>query len=147
MDNTRRQSAGKNLAWFAGFLNGDGHISLLKQNMGKNRIIYSPKVGATNTDHSLIEECADILDNEEVGYYINDKKSKNGIAKNINVKGFKRVTKLLPLMIPELRGKKKRQAELLLEWIISRKETGQNNTYTERELEIYNQIRELKKPD
>ena len=144
--NTRRQSAGKNLAWLAGFIDGDGTITLNKQRMSKDRIIYTPLVGVTNTDHSLIEEVAEVLTELEIGYYICQHKTKNGIAKKLFTKGFKRVKKLLPLIIPELRGKKKQQAVLLLEWINSRAQTGNNNTYTDNELLLFAQIKELKKP-
>jgi hypothetical protein len=147
MYNTGSQSAGKNLAWFAGFVCGDGSISLSKQRMGKNRAIYTPKIGVSNTDHSLIEVCANILKDINVGFYINDSKTKNGTARHLNVKGFKRVSRLLPLLIPELKGKKKLQAQLLLEWIKSREQTGNNHTYTANEVLLYEQILDLKKPD
>jgi len=141
------QSAGKNLAWLAGYINGDGTLTLNKQRMGKGRIIYTPLVGLTGTDHSLIEEVAEIFKSIGVGFYVTKYATQNGIAKKVFVKGFKRVQKLLPLLIPELRGKKKQQAILLLEWINSREQTGNNCTYTDYELQLFAQIKELKKPD
>lgn len=142
-----RQSAGKNLAWISGFLEGDGSIRLNKQRMSKERILYSPSINFTNTDHLLIEKCAEILKELEIGFYIQEKKTKNGIAKTLTVKGFKRVKKFLPYIINEMYGKKKIQAEYLLEWLNSREITGNNNTYTENEIWLYNEISNLKRPD
>lgn len=141
------QSAGKNLAWLAGFLEGDGSIILAKQRIGKNRIIYTPLVNVTNTDHSLIEYVSKIMKEYQIGHYFTARKTKNGISKVLLVKGFKRVKKLLPLIIPEMYGKRKQQAICLLEWIHSRELTGNNHTYTEHEMELFEKIKELKKPD
>jgi len=145
--NEIRQSAGKNLAWLCGFINGDGSITLSKQRMGNNRIIYTPILSITNTDHKLIEESAKVLKEIEVGHYFTTRKTKNGIAKQLVVKGFKRMKRLLPFIIQYLKGSKLEQAELLLEWIESREKTGNNNTYTEYELALHKEIINLKKPD
>lgn len=141
------RSAGKNLAWLAGFLEGDGSIILAKQRMGKNRVIYTPSISLSNTDHTLIEQCSKILEDYKIGHYFTSKKTRNGISRVILVKGFKRTKKLLPLIIPEMYGKKKLQAIYLLEWINSREATGNNNTYIERELELFEKIKSLKRPD
>jgi hypothetical protein len=145
MDNIG-QSAGKNLAWLAGFLEGDGSIGLGKHTQKGIRIIYSPYIDFSNTDSLLIEHCYKILDDLDLVYWINSKKTKNGTAWDLRVKGFKRCKKILPLLIPELNGKKKKNAELVYEWILSRENTGNNTTYTERELEIYTIIKNLNDP-
>jgi intein/homing endonuclease len=147
MNNTGRQSAGKTLAWLAGFLEGDGSFTLSKWNRKNGKFIISPKVSCTNTDHTLIEEIHKVLKQFKIGHYISSKNTINGTAKTINIKGFKRVAKFLPIIIPYLRGKKKIQAQLMLIWIFSRKLTGNNNTYTENELKIYEEVSKLKKPD
>ena len=53
---------------------------------------------------------------------------------------------MFPLLIPYLVGKKKKRAELTLEWIESRENTGNCHTYTARELEIYDIIKSLNNP-
>jgi len=140
MDNIGK-SAGKNLAWLCGFINGDGSVTLSKQKMGRERVIYTPLLQLTNTDHSLIEDAKEILTSLEIGSYITQKVTKNGIAKTLVVKGFKRMEVLLPYLIQELHGHKKEQAVLLLEWINSRKETGNNYTYTEKEMKLFSDIK------
>ena len=140
------QSAGKNLAWLAGFVEGDGSIGIGKHTQKAGRIIYSPYVRISNTDALLIETCYQILDELDLVYWLHSKKTRNGIAWDLQIKGFKRCKKLLPLLIPELHGKKKKIAELVLEWILSRELVGNNNTYTQRELEIYEIIKQLNNP-
>ena len=141
------QSAGKNLAWLAGFLEGDGSIGLGKHNQrSAKRIIYSPYIRFSNTDALLIENCYNILDELDLKYWLHAKKTKNGTAWELQVKGFKRCKKLIPLLVPNLVGKKKKRAELTLEWIESRENTGNSRTYTSRELEIYTIIKSLCHP-
>ena len=141
------QSVDTTLAWLAGILEGDGTVTLSKQKMGKNRIIYTPLVSLTNTDHSLVERVGEIFSCLEIGHYFTSKKTKNGVAKAITVKGFKRVKKLLPYLIENMYGKKKLQAIQLLNWIKLRELTGNNVTYTEHELQLFEEIKNLKKPD
>lgn len=141
------QSVDITLAWLAGILEGDGTVALSKQRMGKDRIIYTPLVSLTNTDHSLVERVGKIYSDLEVGHYFTSKKTKNGIAKVITVKGFKRVKKLLPYLIRNMYGKKKLQAIHLSNWIKSRESTGNNKTYTEYESQLFEEIKRLKKPD
>ena len=140
------QSAGKNLAWLAGFLEGDGSVALNKASMQNNRIIFSPSIKFTNTDALIIEECTRILKENEIGHYISSKLTVNGIAFDIVVKGFKRVEALAALLVDYLVGKKLYQMQLLLEWVRSRKITGNHKTYTDRELEIVKHISELHSP-
>lgn len=140
------QSAGKNLEWLAGFLEGDGSVALNKQPVGKGRVVYVPMVRFTNTDALIIENCEKILKEINVGCYFFCKKTKNGLAFDLTVKGFKRVKELLPHLIPHLVGKKRKEAELVLEWIHSREVTGSNKTYTKKEIELANQIDELHDP-
>ncbi len=140
------QSAGKNLAWLAGFLEGDGSIKLSKTRMSLDRVIYSPSISFTNTDALIIEECARILKELGIGYYITHKKTTNGVAFDIIVKGFKRVLPFAVILVEYLVGKKKTELELVIEWIKSRKETGNSKTYTSRELEIPEIIYELHSP-
>lgn len=141
------QSAGKNLEWLAGFLEGDGSIVLTKQPIGKNRSVYVPMVRFTNTDALIIENCENILKSIGVGSYFYCKKTKNGYAFDLTVKGFKRVKEFLPNIIPYLIGKKKAEAQLLLKWIASREVTGNSKTYTEEEILMANQIAEMHHPN
>lgn len=141
------QSAGKNLAWLAGFLEGDGSIGLGKHTQTNGRIIYAPVIRFSNTDALLIEHCYKILEDLDLTtYWIHSKETKNGTAWELQIKGFQRCKKLLPILIPELFGKKRKRAELVLEWILSREITGNSKTYTSRELEIYVIIKNLNDP-
>jgi hypothetical protein len=140
------QSAGKNLAWLAGFMEGDGSVKLSKARLHPNRIIYSPSITFSNTDALIIEECVSVLKEYNIGCYIHAKRTVNGIAFDLTVKGFKRVEPLALLLVDYLVGKKKTQIELVIEWIQSRKETGNSKTYTKRELEIPEIITELHSP-
>lgn len=140
------QSAGKNLDWLAGFLEGDGSIILQKQRMSGNRVIYSPAIKFSNTDALIIEHCQQILNENNIGSFIHAKQTTNGVAFDLTVKGFKRVSTLLPLISDRLFGKKRAIAIILSRWLESRASTGNHKTYTEYEIYLAENITKLHDP-
>lgn len=146
MNDTNGQSAGKNLAWLAGFLDGDGSVRLNGNTKKDGLKIYVPIISFTNTDALIIEECVRILKENNIGHYLHAKKTVNGMAFDVIVKGFKRSYPLAVLLQEYAVGKKKAELQLLIKWINSRKETGNDKTYTKEELFMSDQILNLHDP-
>jgi len=146
MDNTNGQSAGKNLAWLAGFLDGDGSVRLVSYMKKDGLRLFVPIIAFTNTDALIIEECVRILKENSIGHYLRAKKTTNGIAFDVIIKGFKRVYPLAILLEEFSVGKKKAGLRLLIKWINSRKSTGNDKTYTEEELFLSDQVANLHNP-
>jgi len=146
MDNIG-QSAGKNLdfIWLAGFLDGDGSVCM-ESHIMKNRMCYSPRITFSNTDENIIEEIKRILKENNIGHYEYTKKTVNAIAHDVSVVGFKRVQKLIPKILPYIKGRKFLGCYLIGQFLISRHNTGNWKTYTEEEIKMCNTIKELHNP-
>lgn len=61
---------------------------------------------------------------------------------DLNIHGFDRVEKVLTLLVPHLRSKK-RQAELVLEFIASRRLAHKHEAYSDREWQLVYEVRKL----
>lgn len=146
MDNQQAIS----LSWLAGFLDGDGSISIAKRNRGKN-VNMKPYVVFSNSDPLTIEEVAKILTDNHVGHYVSWTKQRGLGTKPrgaVSVFGFKRVLSLLELLIPHIRGNKKQQAEITKAWIEYRLEnggTGKHSSYTDYDGMVYAKVAGLKR--
>ena len=108
-----------NLGWIAAFLEGEGWFILNRRNFRGKHYVYTPVIGVNSTSQKLVNQLGDILRGWDVGYWTSKRKfleTKNKDQYIINVRGFKRCSKLLDKIIPYLNDKKK-QAELLKEFI------------------------------
>lgn len=128
----------------------DGWVTIRVLQRAKNRYAnLVPLVAAVSTTPVIIDWAAEACTRLGVARHIaHISPSKYEYCKGnldqrrLTVQGHKRVVKILPLVIPFLLAKR-RQAELLLEFVNSRLAAGHHATYTERELEIANMIRGL----
>jgi hypothetical protein len=137
------------LAWLAGFIDGEGTITF-KVQRGKRLtnlgfIYYYPDIRITNTHQATLKTCTDILDANGLAYHVSHRGAvtvkKWAAAWDIEVKGLKRCERWLQVIAPYLRTKQEK-AYLALEYINSRKNYAIGEGYTERELEILGIIRE-----
>lgn len=122
----------------------EGWISMNVIQRMKHRVAsLVPVIGVTNTNVGLVDWTADVLEQLDVPRYVQWVEP-HGIGKlaqgRVTVAGLLRVKQLLPHIRPFLIVKGK-QADLLKEFIESRLSTPGSTPYTERELEIANEIR------
>ena len=131
----KRLSEKEELAYLAGLLEGEGTVSLYKHGTA----IY-PRVTIANTEPELVQAFYDFFENGSTTksqlrsgtpYYI-------WITQHQDVI-FERMTKLLPY----LRGIRRQQTILMLKYIISRKADSPKAHYTEEQLKMVEQMREL----
>lgn len=124
----------------------EGYITMAVTKRGPNRnLSLVPLIAVSNTSVTLVEWAASALEYLGVGRYVQWNKP-HGIGKlaqgRVTVQGLLRVQDLLPNIRPYLIVKQK-QADLLHEFIGSRLAAGPKDSYTDRELDIANQIRSL----
>lgn len=103
---TNQQERLMNLAWLAGFFEGEGSVSLV-QGSG-NRIM--PRVHIINSDWELMEEWSKCWKELGVGNYVQLRKVydplKHKQTKQVLICGVKRVNNFCKLLRPFLRGHK-----------------------------------------
>lgn len=137
-------------ARIAMLIDTDGWVSMRVLQRSKVRVAnLRPDIGAVSTTPVLIEWAADTLTRMGVARYVQQvdlsKYEYSKGCKNqarVLITGLRRVKVLLPLIIPYLIGKR-RQAELLLEFVNSRLASAHKADYTEIELQLANEIRGL----
>ena len=133
------------LYWLAGVIDGEGCITI-----GKDREqFFRTIITITNNNPYLIQEVSKIFSELNMKFFYLLKKRSNPVHKEtlvIRAIGMGGCKKLLENIMPYLIGKRQ-QAEIMLKYINSRKEKlklkGSHNPYSEEELELIKQIKEL----
>jgi len=133
------------LGWLIGVIDSDGSYVLSKQYHYKSGTLYFfPAIEIANDNTDLIANCDRIIKEWfKVGVYIAPKPRKTGkMGYKVSLRGVKRLYKSLPT-IAEYEIAKKRQAELLLEYINNRMKVNRGNPVTDRDIEIAIELRKL----
>lgn len=120
----------RSLAWLAGILDGEGTVSVQVYTLPDGRIRITPFVSIVNTDAGILEECKRIL--TEIGVIFRDcvgGKSKSGFESrlaitNMRIDGQKPVKKLLEILAPYLKSKKRENSYTILKYLESREING-----------------------
>ena len=135
------------LIWLAGFIDGEGYLGVKK--VRKERDTFSgyqlsARMMISNTSGEAFREVKEILDQNKVKYSVYFPKPKQDYWKpafKISIDCQKPVQKLLNLVSPYLIVKRN-QAFLLSEFIDRRKALVKRR-YEKRDIEIWQQIKEL----
>lgn len=132
------------IGWLIGFVEGEGTLTITKSNKRKNgKYSLFPSLQISNTDIHLIEFAQINLKKLGIGSYIYHKKGINRAdSHTLYCGGYKRLSKLIPIILPYLIAKK-RQAELILEYVNNRKNLERWQKYSLRDLEIVKEIKML----
>lgn len=140
-----RQSAGNEsrLAWFIGFVDGEGSLMLQKRR-AKHGSHLCPEIQVNNTHKETVDYISDLLKNLDIGHHVQiryDKKNrKHKVQYSIRIAGMKRVNRFLNIF-NEYFITKKVQADLLQKFITYRLSVPCNTPYGEKEYIIYDNIR------
>jgi len=138
MDNQQVKSM-LDLGWLVGFLEGEGCFCLRRQPYPKKKQLPTlrPEVSMTSTDFELSERAARILGELGFPHFVSvEKKGQKNFKPQlcIHLVGIKRCQKFLPFIIPYMTdSRRKRAAELLLEFCNYRLSLPSNTPYTEKE--------------
>ena len=136
------------MGWFGGIVDGEGCITATANPSSKRQKNpfgqIQPKLTMWNTDMSLIEEYIAILDEMKVTYYMMTQKPRaknHKVAYRVEIHGMKRLTKVLPLIIPYLISKKQKGIDLLA-FCESRLSRPPNTPYSKEDIASVNKVRE-----
>ena len=112
----------------------------------RNRPALYATVDITNTSSVIIDEAKDTLSLEDIKLTARPPCRNTGAGRklryNVNIHGFDRVKKTLATIMPYLRSKK-RQAELVMEFVESRIAAHKHSAYSDREWQIVYEVRKL----
>lgn len=121
-------------------------IGMMPPTKTRNRPALYPTVDITNTDAGIIAEAKATLWLEGVGCTSRPKRHGGGEGRkpryDVNIHGHDRVVKILTALLPVLRYKK-RQAEIVLEFIESRRSGNRKAEYSEYQWQLVTDVRKL----
>jgi hypothetical protein len=147
------------LAWLAGFLEGDGsmQLTLVNSPKGAKGKAINVWVSFDNTDASVINRIIDILDRYGVGHYDGQKfikpvykqdgsfyQSKIKICLFVRISKIQSVLKVLSGISPYLTGQKKGQAEIMMRFARKRLEAKGRKEYESADLMIVREFIEMR---
>lgn len=152
MDN--QQATTNDLAWLAGFIDGEGSIGIYGTRRKDGSLNYGARIQVASVSGYGIKRVIDILKGMNVNSRIYQRKFDNpkySDAFYVIVNRLSALARLLPELVPHLTIKKP-HAELLYGWVSSRVERGINrggnakkNVYTEKEMDMIHALSELNK--
>lgn len=112
----------------------------------RSRPALYPTVDITNTSTVIMEEAKETLMSEGVAMTPRPPRHGRGASRrlryDVNIHGFERVTRVLTTIMPYLRSKK-RQAEIVMEFVKSRQNAKAKSAYSDREWELVYEVRKL----
>lgn len=112
----------------------------------RNRPSLSPNISITNTAQRIIDEAKETLIDEGIGFTSRPVRYASGFGKkmrhDVNIQAFDRAETVLRTILPYLRSKKA-QAEIVLEFIKSRRNCESKAPYSNRDWELTTAVRKL----
>ena len=134
------------LGWLIGAIDSDGCYILCKQYHHKSKTLYFfPSIEIANDSEEFIANCVRIIkDQFNVGAYISTRvRKKTGkIGYKASLRGMKRLYKSLPVLA-NYEVAKKKQADLLLEYVNNRMTVNRGTPVSDKDIEIAIALREL----
>ena len=136
--------------WLSGVLDSDGCFQIAKQKYRGNRYHYRPQIVFHNTNMVTMKAIEDLLKENKVGHYIQDRfyklkvsKSKTGIRpyRRITIYGFKRCFNFLTCLKINCIGKRKQQ-DIMLEYINYRFSLKRGSPVRQLDTEYYLRMKE-----
>lgn len=128
-------------AWLIGAWEAEGSFCFIKARGER----YKPAITFVNTNKKMVEKVRLTLDALGCSYYCQDSATtKKTPYTRVMIVGFKRCHKFLIANRGLWKSRKSNaKAELMLEWIESRLPKYPKDAYSDREVSIYNQMRQL----
>jgi len=136
-----------NLFWLAGFIDADGSVGLHKQRQPGGKVTWVPSLSVTTTCDLTADHISDVLKSLNLPFFRMLRKvtKPNWTDRHlIEIRGMKRISKILPLLIPRL-VTKQQEAQLVMRFISSRKQVPMKRPYSDEELEMVLEVRNIKR--
>lgn len=129
-------------SWLAGFIDADGTV-IVERNFSRGNTLYSPVICVYNTNRNGIDRANEIMKKLGAKPVLREDRRGDwvGASFQLRVRG-RHVLGVAEAIAPYMTVKKK-QAELLAEFINIRVAAGKKYPYGDREKEIYEQVKNL----
>ena len=116
------------VAYIAGLMEGEGHFGIHRLNL-KSGVQYRANITFTNTDRILIEEFVRFCKHHLIKHHIRTDVRKNGhrVCWTVSITSINSRLQLIALLKPYLRGLKRRQAEILENFVANRSIKNSNH--------------------
>lgn len=141
--NQQKRPSEADLGWFAGIIDGEGSLTI---NINSTRRSIYPRLWIAAISKEMIEKCIDTLEGLGVEYLVRwEVASKDGIRKShhyVAITTCKRLEQILEVIKDYLVVKRK-HADLVLEFCKIRLSLPYGHPYTQRELELFQEIKPL----
>lgn len=114
------------LAWLAGFWDGEGSISMFSHKEKSGNWKIRPIVSVVNTDIGMINKVRKILENIGCSFHFIERKAKkrnHSTAYILQTSRMEYIIKFLNATLPYLSGEKKERAEITLSYCTKRLNT------------------------
>lgn len=145
------------LIWLAGFIDGDGSISLVEQHSGRRKEgrHITPRVLMANVNVPALRYIEKILDKYEMAYYVGWKEphrkgsfpGSNKWVWTIQIAGAKRVNRFLELILPYLVIKAPQAAVVhdWTKWVVTRPRNTKQNRIKGKSTNLNKYLKEDRK--
>jgi len=151
-DNQQRKVSESDMAWLAGFIDGEGTVGIKVANNRNGHIYFAPYVQIVNTHFATLDKVHQVLTDMQVGHHISEAKrhlAPNGKMKlaqyrplwRVLINGLMRCKSFL-IPITPLFVTKRQDAETVIDFINSRESSYYKQLpYSNYELELVNRFR------
>ena len=131
------------LKWLCGIIDSDGCICITMSKRRNNKIVYTPNIVVTNSNHLIIDEVVGIYRAEGISFHVKN----NGSCLSITVSRPTHLLKLVALLNPWLITKSK-ELELLNKFCNSRVENmlahdNKRAKYSDHEVSLASELKSL----
>lgn len=152
------------LAYLGGLWDGEGHFGIDKLTGKNGKFAYKAFIAISNTDPALINAFTDFCDSEKISYHIRIRaESAKGRRQQyeIQITGLSSVERFVAMIIPFLRGWKREEAKMALNFVrnrIARNSEPPERTiqgrfigngkapYTDKDVSMYEEYKKFKAP-
>lgn len=147
MDNQQGKVRETDIAWLAGFIDGEGCFDF--QTSYSKRLIHTrlvPRFRVSNTDVKTLGVVTCIMEAMPIGHHVVWRSPQNVKWRrswSVEITGIKRMRNLLIMLTPYLNTKQE-QAEAMLDFINSRLQGHPKDIYKESEITLINKIKRRK---